>query len=64
MRSMFCVRILQRFMTGSLLTSSPSGTDIASWDDFPPGAAHRSSSFQPGSISTEATGDMAPGSWI
>ena len=63
MRSIFSDKILARAGWISLQTSSPSPPKApAIWVDFPPGAAHRSSTRCPGCTPSKVTGAIALGS--
>lgn len=63
MRSMFCERIFARSQTGSLHTSTPCPPMRKPLCvDFPPGAAHKSSTCSPGCAFSTAAGSIALGS--
>ena len=64
-RSRFCISAEARPRTNSLHQSSPLPFCAAAiCVDFPPGAAHRSSTRSPGRGASTVTADMADGSCI
>ena len=63
MRSRLLRSTLARLGTISLANSTPSGTFAASWEDLPPGAAHKSSTAIRGVSSKRLAGIWALISW-